>query len=74
MLNAEWALKKDRKDIGLHRHPVFLGSVKDVLHDCCGNCPVPMTDEEIEIAAEESKIYVSGELAFMKDDPGRQAM
>lgn len=45
-----------------------------VIHDCCGSCPKPETDEEREVAEEERKIYVSGELAFMKDDPGRQAI
>ena len=35
---------------------------------------MPKTDEEREIAEEESKIYLSGNLKFMKDDPGRQAI
>lgn len=33
-----------------------------------------MTDEEREIAEEECEIYVAGDLAFMKDDPGRQTI
>lgn len=40
--------------------------------DCCGYCPVPKTDEEKEIAEKESKIYVSGTISFIRDDPGRQ--
>ena len=41
--------------------------------DCCGYCPVPVTEEEKEIAAEEEKVFVSGKISFMKDDPGRMA-
>lgn len=33
-----------------------------------------MTEEEREVAKEEGKIYVNGDLAFMKDDPGRQTI
>lgn len=38
------------------------------------SCPIPETDEEKEIAAEESKRYVSGDLQFLQDDPGRQTI
>ena len=31
-----------------------------------------MTDEEKEIAKEENKMYISGDVTFIKDDPGRQ--
>ena len=48
------------------------GRVEDVINDCCGYCPVPETDEEKEVAEEEEKIYVSGKISFIKDDPGRQ--
>ena len=44
------------------------------MHDCCGFCPEPESNEDREIAEEESKIYVSGDVTFMKDDPGRQAI
>ncbi|KAL8773347.1 MAG: hypothetical protein Q9209_001741 [Squamulea sp. 1 TL-2023] len=73
LLNAEWNQNKDRTVI-LHRHPCFIGPVESVIHDCCGFCPEPQSDEEREVAEEERKIYVSGELSFMKDDPGRQAI
>ena len=33
-----------------------------------------MTPEEHDIAEEESKVYISGTLSFIKDDPGRQAI
>jgi ankyrin repeat protein len=33
---------------------------------------VPKTDEEAEVAEQESKAYISGELKFIMDDPGRQ--
>ncbi|KAJ5106901.1 hypothetical protein N7456_003576 [Penicillium angulare] len=71
LLNAQWNLPKDRT-VNLHRHPAFFGDAEHVIGDCCGCCPVPTTDEEIEVAAEEGKIYISGDLTFIKDDPGRQ--
>ena len=73
LLNAEWNVKPDR-NVHLHRHPCFIGDAEYVVNDCCTACPEPTTDEEKEIAAEEDKIYVSGKLAFMKEDPGRQAI
>jgi len=69
----EWNRNKDRT-VNLHRHPCFIGPVDSVMHDCCGFCPEPKTNEDLEVAEEESKIYVSGNLAFMKDDPGRQTI
>jgi hypothetical protein len=48
------------------------GRVEDVVNDCCGYCPVPVTEEEKEVAEEEQKVFVSGRISFMKDDPGRQ--
>ncbi|KAM3416213.1 hypothetical protein BST61_g7819 [Cercospora zeina] len=76
LLNAEWNRPKDRKDINLHRHPAFFGRVEDVFMDCCGYCPAAGTDEEEELAEEESKIYVSGDIKgkFLLDNPGRQAI
>ena len=72
MLNAEWNAKG--REVNLHRHPAFFGSVDDVIGDCCGDCPAPVTIEEEEAAEQESKIYVSGAVSFMKDDCGRQAI
>ncbi|RJE25339.1 ankyrin repeat protein [Aspergillus sclerotialis] len=71
LLNAEWNRPKDRQ-VNLHRHPAFFGNLDDVIHDCCGYCPQPVTDEEKEVAEEENKIYISGDVTFIKDDPGRQ--
>ena len=71
LLNAEWNQPDDR-EVYLHRHPCFFGSAEEVIQDCCGYCPVPKTDEEIEVAEEETKNNVSGELKFITDDPGRQ--
>jgi ankyrin repeat protein len=45
-----------------------------VLEDCCGFCPEPETDEDLAAAEEESKIYISGKVNFLVDDPGRQAI
>ncbi|KAL4885830.1 ankyrin repeat-containing domain protein [Aspergillus karnatakaensis] len=71
LLNAEWNKPKDR-EVNLHRHPAFFGSAEDVMHDCCGYCPKPTTPEEEEVAAEENKIYISGDITFISDNPGRQ--
>ncbi len=71
LLNAEWNQPDDRK-VYLHRHPCFFGTAGEVLEDCCGACPVPKTVEEIDIAKEENKIFISGPLKFIVDDPGRQ--
>ncbi|PNS15755.1 hypothetical protein CAC42_4207 [Sphaceloma murrayae] len=73
LLNAEWNRPKDR-DTNLHRHPAFFGNVEDVITDCCGYCPNPLTPEDEEIQEEEGKIYVSGKVSFLQDDPGRQAI
>ncbi|KAL9113514.1 MAG: hypothetical protein Q9227_002251 [Pyrenula ochraceoflavens] len=73
LLNAEWNRSKDR-ETALHRHPAFFGSVNDVIHDCCGFCPDPVTDEDLEAAEEEDKIYIRGDITFIKDDPGRQTI
>ena len=73
LLNAEWNKPEDR-EVNLHRHPAFFGYAEDVIQDCCGSCPEPVTPEEHDVAEEESKIYVSGKISFIKDDPGRQAI
>ncbi|KAI1433298.1 ankyrin repeat protein [Xylaria sp. CBS 124048] len=73
LLNAEWNQPKDR-EVYLHRHPAFFGTVEDVLGDCCGTCPKPHTREEIETAKFENEIYVAGNATFRIDDPGRQAI
>ncbi|KAF2791145.1 ankyrin [Melanomma pulvis-pyrius CBS 109.77] len=73
LLNAEWN-KRDDREVNLHRHPAFFGYAEDVIKDCCGFCPKPVTPEEHDVAEEESKIYVSGEISFIKDDAGRQAI
>ena len=73
LLNAEWNRPKERETT-LHRHPAFFGNAEDVIGDCCGHCPEPETPEDEEIAEVEKKIYVSGDLTFIKDDPGRQAI
>ena len=71
LLNAEWNKPKDR-ETSLHRHPAFFGSVNDVVHDCCGFCPEALSDEDLAAAEEESKVFISGDISFLKDDPGRQ--
>ena len=71
VLNAEWNKPSDRT-VNLHRHPAFFGHVEDIINDCCCNCPDPRTEKEIKTAEEESKMYISGKISFMKDNPGRQ--
>lgn len=73
LLNAEWNRPKDR-EVNLHRHPAFFGKVSDIIGDCCGFCPEPRTDEEKKVAEEESKYFIKGDISFMKDNPGRQAI
>ncbi|PGH04470.1 hypothetical protein GX51_03461 [Blastomyces parvus] len=73
LLNAEWNKPKDR-NVNLHRHPAFFGSVEHVIEDCCGYCPVPVSDEEKATAEEEGKKYLSGKIQFLKNDPGRQSI
>ena len=58
--------------MNLHRHPAFFGHFEDVIKDCCGFCPEPVTPEEKEVWEKESKVYISGNISFLKDDPGRQ--
>ncbi|CAM1506895.1 Fc.00g065360.m01.CDS01 [Cosmosporella sp. VM-42] len=71
LLNAEWNQSAER-EVYLHRHPAFFGRVEDVIEDCCGCCPTPVTQEEIETAEKEAEIYISGKVKFLIDDPGRQ--
>ncbi|KAJ5746177.1 hypothetical protein N7520_011359 [Penicillium odoratum] len=71
LLNAQWNQPKDRA-VYLHRHPAFFGDAENVIGDCCGCCPEPSTDEERKISEEENKMYISGPVTFLKDDPGRQ--
>lgn len=71
LLNAEWNQPDDR-EVYLHRHPCFFGTAEEVIQDCCGDRPTPKTDEEIKAHEDEAKAYVSGELKFITDDPGRQ--
>ncbi|EPS32748.1 hypothetical protein PDE_07708 [Penicillium oxalicum 114-2] len=71
LLNAEWNQDRSR-DVYLHRHPAFFGDAEDVIGDCCGACPQPITEEEQKIAEEDNKKYVSGKISFIKDNPGRQ--
>ncbi|KAF5025038.1 hypothetical protein F66182_2906 [Fusarium sp. NRRL 66182] len=71
LLNAEWNQPDDR-NVYLHRHPAFFGRVDDVIEDCCGSCPMPVTPEEKEVAEKEAEIYIEGKVSFLIDDPGRQ--
>ncbi len=71
LLNAEWNQHKDRQ-VYLHRHPAFFGRVEDVIEDCCGTCPKPITPDEMEVAEKEAEIYISGKVSFLIDNPGRQ--
>ncbi|KAJ3300926.1 hypothetical protein HDU76_005966, partial [Blyttiomyces sp. JEL0837] len=52
-----------------HQHPLFFGSMKDVLSDCCGSCP-PIPDNIDK--EDEGNHFVWGPLTFIVDNPGRQ--
>lgn len=73
-MNAEWNKmnRPPHRTVSLHRHPVFFGDVTNVIADCCGSCPEPVTDEEKEAAEKEDAIYVKGPIRFLTNDPGRQ--
>ncbi|GKT40101.1 uncharacterized protein ColSpa_00282 [Colletotrichum spaethianum] len=71
VLNAEWN-QPEQREVYLHRHPAFFGRVEDVIEDCCGCCPKPVTPEEVEADEKEGEIYISGKVSFLIDDPGRQ--
>lgn len=71
LLNAEWNQPAER-EVYLHRHPAFFGRVEDIIQDCCGCCPEPVTSEEKEVAEKEAEIYIKGKVSFLIDDPGRQ--
>lgn len=71
VLKADWNTPEERK-VYLHQHPAFLGRVGNVIADCCVTCPKPMTPENVDVAKKEGEIYVSGEVSFRIDDPGRQ--
>jgi ankyrin repeat protein len=71
LLNAEWNKPKNR-EVHLHRHPCFIGTMSEILGDCCGNCPAPLTDEEKKVEEEERKSFVYGDISFIEEDPGRQ--
>lgn len=58
----------------LHRHPAFFGTMQECLEDCCGNCPGPIDDDEKKLKEEEEKQYITGRIAFIEEDPGRQTM
>lgn len=74
LLNAEWnpANNPPNRTVVLHRHPVFFGTVKDVVGDCCGFCPLPLNDDDRKVFEEEEKTFVTGPITFLSDDPGRQ--
>ncbi|KAG8950958.1 hypothetical protein FRC04_007022 [Tulasnella sp. 424] len=58
----------------LHRHPAFFGNIKEALEDCCEYCPLPETDEEKEIFEKEQEQFITGRVAFMQENPGRQSI
>ncbi|KAG9287132.1 hypothetical protein G9A89_001026 [Geosiphon pyriformis] len=72
VMNSAWNQKTRKRK--LHRHPCFFGTMEQVFRDCCGTCPQPTTPEEIELQEAEDKIFIRGEISFIKDDPGRQTV
>ncbi|TFK24215.1 ankyrin repeat protein [Coprinopsis marcescibilis] len=62
------------KNRRLHRHPAFFGTMEECIKDCCGSCPKPIDDDEKELQAKETEIYITGRIQFMEENPGRQSM
>ncbi|KAG9037698.1 hypothetical protein FRB95_004544 [Tulasnella sp. JGI-2019a] len=58
----------------LHRHPASFGTMEEAIEDCCGHCPTPETEEEKETFATESEQFITGRIAFIQVDPGRQSI
>ncbi|KAK6505771.1 hypothetical protein TWF481_007663 [Arthrobotrys musiformis] len=50
----------------LHRHPAFVGSYKYVKGDCCGDCPIPQTADEIALQIEDDEHYIRGDISFLE--------
>eukprot|EP01118_Nematostelium_gracile_P012221 TRINITY_DN4433_c0_g2_i4.p1 TRINITY_DN4433_c0_g2~~TRINITY_DN4433_c0_g2_i4.p1 ORF type:complete len:598 (+),score=159.56 TRINITY_DN4433_c0_g2_i4:17-1810(+) len=50
-----------------HTHPCFFGTASEVIKDCCGKCP-PVPEDEID----PDSPYVSGEMQWLKVNPGAQ--
>ena len=67
VLNSSWSTLCDRD---YHTHPCFVGTLEEVLKDCCGDCPEVPAD----VNREELECFVSGPLSFIVDDPGRQSI
>ncbi|KAG9000610.1 hypothetical protein FRB93_012622 [Tulasnella sp. JGI-2019a] len=58
----------------LHRHPAFFGTMDEAIEDCCEHCRAPETEEEEKTFAEESEQFITGRIAFIQEDPGRQSI
>ncbi|KAG9005316.1 hypothetical protein FRB93_009870 [Tulasnella sp. JGI-2019a] len=58
----------------LHRHPAFFGTMEEAIEDCCEHCRAPETEEEKETFAKESEQLITGRIAFIQEDPGRQSI
>ncbi|KAK8798793.1 hypothetical protein WA158_007877 [Blastocystis sp. Blastoise] len=74
VLNAGWSeLFQSR---GYHTHPAFIGTLEEVLKDCCQDCPpIPDVDSHGNPIDKESlECFVHGPLSFIVDDPGRQSI
>ncbi|KAG8989669.1 hypothetical protein FRB94_014122 [Tulasnella sp. JGI-2019a] len=58
----------------LHRHPAFFGTMEEAIEDCCEHCRTPETEEEKDTFAKDSEQYITGRIAFIQVDPGRQSI
>ena len=68
VLNSEWSEIYNHR--GYHTHPCFIGTLEEVIKDCCGECPeIPST-----VDPESMECFVRGPLTFIVDDPGRQSI
>jgi hypothetical protein len=55
-----------RQELEYHRHLAFVGTLAEVVADCCCECPpVPVDVDPVTLQA-----FVSGPLKWVVDNPG----
>ena len=63
ILNSKWYDPKKK----YHTHPCFFGTAKEIINDCCGQCPsIPPEDIDPDTP------FVSGEISWLDVNPGQQ--
>ena len=73
ILNAPWYNQSSASTGNRHTHPCFMGTMREVIEDCCGCCP-PTTHTDAGTDSDGMEPWVSGALTWIVDNPGRQAI